>query len=70
MQDPQNKHAVMVGVFVLAGLLLLVVAIFMVGDIHDTFKRKIELVTLFDDVNGLEEGNNIWFSGVKNWDGK
>ena len=55
----------MVGVFVLAGLLLLVVAIFMVGDINDTFKRKIELVTLFDDVNGLEEGNNIWFSGVK-----
>lgn len=55
----------MVGVFVLAGLLLLVVAIFMVGDIHDTFKRKIELVSLFDDVNGLEEGNNIWFSGVK-----
>ncbi|MBK9489148.1 MAG: MCE family protein [Haliscomenobacter sp.] len=65
MQDQQNKHAVMVGVFVLAGLLLLVVAIFMVGDINDTFKRKIELVTLFDDVNGLEEGNNIWFSGVK-----
>lgn len=55
----------MVGVFVLAGLLLLVGAIFMVGDIHDTFKRKLELVSLFDDVNGLEEGNNIWFSGVK-----
>lgn len=65
MKDQQKKHSVIVGAFVLAGVLLLVVAIFMVGDVHDTFKRKIELVTVFDDVNGLEEGNNIWFSGVK-----
>lgn len=65
MKDKENKHSVIVGAFVLAGVLLLVVAIFMVGDVHDTFKKKIELVTVFDDVNGLEEGNNIWFSGVK-----
>ncbi|MEQ1588416.1 MAG: MlaD family protein, partial [Cyclobacteriaceae bacterium] len=29
------------------------------------FTKKISVVAFFDDVNGLQVGNNIWFSGVK-----
>ena len=65
MNESHTKYTVIVGLFVFAGLLLLVLGIFMVGNIHDTFKRKIEIISIFDDVNGLEKGNNIWFSGVK-----
>ncbi len=65
MIKPANKRAVIVGIFVFAGLIFLLAGILTIGNIHQTFIRKIKVVTLFDDVSGLQAGNNIWFSGVK-----
>lgn len=65
MNDSPNKRAVMVGLFVLLGLVFLLGAILIVGNLRETFNRKMELVSLFDDVSGLQPGNNVWFSGVK-----
>jgi len=65
MSESQNKRTVMVGLFVLIGVVFIIASVMMVGDMNETFKRKIQLVSLFDDVNGLQEGSNVWFSGVK-----
>jgi phospholipid/cholesterol/gamma-HCH transport system substrate-binding protein len=65
MNEKSNKRPVIVGIFILGGLALLVTGILIVGNLHETFKRKFDVVTLFDDVNGLQPGNNVWFSGVK-----
>jgi phospholipid/cholesterol/gamma-HCH transport system substrate-binding protein len=65
MNNSPNKRAVIVGLFVFIGLILLLACVLIIGNLHETFKKKIEIVTLFDDVNGLQVGNNIWFSGVK-----
>ncbi len=65
MIKPANKRAVIVGIFVFAGLIFLLTGILIIGNIHQTFIRKIKVVTLFDDVSGLQAGNNVWFSGVK-----
>ena len=65
MHESANKRAVIVGLFVLIGLVILISGILMVGNLHETFKKKMTVVAFFEDVNGLQAGNNIWFSGVK-----
>ena len=65
MSESPNRHAVVVGIFIFIGLVFFLAGILLVGNLHETFKRKMEIVSLFDEVNGLQKGNNIWFSGVK-----
>ena len=65
MNEPVNKRATVVGIFILVGIILLIGSILTIGNLHSTFTRKMRISTLFADVNGLHEGNNIWFSGVK-----
>ena len=65
MNESPKKHAVIVGVFVFIGLAFLMSGILIVGNLRNTFNRKMKVVALFDDVSGLQRGNNVWFSGVK-----
>jgi phospholipid/cholesterol/gamma-HCH transport system substrate-binding protein len=65
MNESPNRHAVIVGIFVLVGLLFLLSGVLIVGNLRETFNRKMNIVSLFDDVGGLQKGNNIWLSGVK-----
>ncbi len=54
-----------VGVFIFIGLAIFIAGIFTLGGQKKTFEKKIEVRALFTDVGGLQEGNNVWFSGVK-----
>jgi phospholipid/cholesterol/gamma-HCH transport system substrate-binding protein len=65
MKEHGNKRATIVGLFILIGLLFLVGGILTIGNLHSTFQSKMTVSTIFGDVNGLQSGNNIWFSGVK-----
>ena len=65
MSESKNKRPVLVGLFVFVGLLFLTGGILMVGNLNETFKRKMKVYSLFEDVEGLQPGNNVWFSGVK-----
>lgn len=60
-----NKRMITVGVFVLLGIAIFVVAVLTLGGQKKTFEKKSTLKAVFKDVSGLQAGNNIWFSGVK-----
>ncbi len=65
MKEVSNKRAIWVGLFILLGIIFLIVGILMIGNLRSTFKKQMEVVAFFDDVSGLQTGNNVWFSGVK-----
>ncbi|MDO6436575.1 MlaD family protein [Cyclobacterium sp. 1_MG-2023] len=60
-----NKRLVTVGIFVLIGIAILVVGILTLGAQQKAFVKSISVTSVFDDVGGLQTGNNVWFSGVK-----
>jgi phospholipid/cholesterol/gamma-HCH transport system substrate-binding protein len=60
-----NKKSVIVGIFVLIGIIILVVGILTLGAQQKAFVKSYRVFAVFDDVAGLQTGNNVWFSGVK-----
>jgi len=65
MKAIQNKRAVIVGIFILVGVAIFMGALITLGKQQKTFTKGILVKAVFDNVNGLQAGNNIWFSGVK-----
>jgi phospholipid/cholesterol/gamma-HCH transport system substrate-binding protein len=65
MKMDSNKRMITVGIFVALGILIFVVAVLTLGGQKKTFEQKSTLRAIFKDVNGLQPGNNVWFSGVK-----
>ena len=65
MKTGQNKRAMVVGIFIFLGIMILIAGVLVLGGKKKTFKKTITMKAIFKDVNGLLDGNNVWFSGVK-----
>jgi phospholipid/cholesterol/gamma-HCH transport system substrate-binding protein len=65
METSARKRSITVGLFVIIGIIIFVVGILTIGSMKKVFSSTISVKTIFDDVNGLKPGNNIWYSGVK-----
>jgi phospholipid/cholesterol/gamma-HCH transport system substrate-binding protein len=65
MSSLSYKRPVILGIFVVLGLFLIVLAVFTVGSQRKIFSRTLQVRVDFDDVEGLQAGNNVWLSGVK-----
>ncbi len=64
-QTKENKKAITVGIFLFVGILIFLLGIFTLGGQRKTFVKSFKLTVIFDDIQGLKVGNNVWFSGVK-----
>lgn len=60
-----NKKTVVVGIFVLIGIIILIAGIMTLGNQQKAFGKSFSLKAVFDDIGGLQTGNNVWYSGVK-----
>ena len=65
MNKTTPRHNVFVGLFVLTGVAILIAGVLLIGNLNKKFENKVRVVSFFDDVNGLQKGNYIWFSGVR-----
>src|SRR5438552_1586174 len=65
MKAVQNKRAIIVGIFIFLGVVIFMGGVLVLGGERKTFEKTITLNAVFNDVGGLQKGNNIWFSGVK-----
>src|ERR1700733_11359558 len=61
----QGKNNIQLGVFVLAGFLVLVLFLSKIGKQHHLFGTDFELKTTASRVGGLIEGGNVRFSGIQ-----
>ncbi|WP_353133195.1 MlaD family protein [Pseudopedobacter sp.] len=65
MENTDKKRGITVGLFIFLGLAIFLLGVFTLGGQKKTFVKTFELNVVFDDIQGLKTGNNVWFSGVK-----
>jgi phospholipid/cholesterol/gamma-HCH transport system substrate-binding protein len=63
--DLDNRKKVVLGIFISLGLIILIGAIYYMGTTRRLFGDRINIYAVFHNVEGLKEGNNVWFSGIK-----
>jgi phospholipid/cholesterol/gamma-HCH transport system substrate-binding protein len=59
-----SGQKIKIGVFALAGLAVLVLAVFFIGNKKNLFSSTFNVHGLFKNVNGLQVGNNARFAGI------
>jgi len=65
MMATRKINNVKLGIFVLTGLLVLIISLYMIGKDTNMFGRNYTLRARFENVQGLTAGHNIRFSGIQ-----
>jgi phospholipid/cholesterol/gamma-HCH transport system substrate-binding protein len=64
MESHSTKFKVRLGLFIAGGIAIFIIAVFIIGRQKNLFVPVYKLTTTFNNVSGLEVGNNIRFSGI------
>lgn len=59
-----TSQRIRVGIFVFLGTIILVSALYFIGSRQHIFTKNIQLYSVFANVNGLQLGNNVRYSGI------
>ena len=59
-----SSNKIKLGIFVSFGLVSLIIAVYFIGEKQLLFKNTFHLTGVFEDVGGLQAGNNVRLSGI------
>jgi phospholipid/cholesterol/gamma-HCH transport system substrate-binding protein len=59
-----SRRYLAVGIFIIAGVTLFAVGIFLVGSRHEAFSRHVLLYTEFADLDGISKGSKVQVAGM------
>ncbi len=62
--DKTAGEKLKLGIFVIAGLVLFIIGVYLIGNQQSMFGSTIRLYASFQNINGLKTGNNVRFSGL------
>lgn len=65
MKSSQVRKAVVVSIFTIIGIAIFIAGVLTLGGQRKLFVASISVKASFDNVNGLQAGNNVRFKGVK-----
>ena len=60
----KKGNTIRLGIFIFLGLLLFTIAIYYIGQKQQMFSNNFRISGIFKDINGLQVGNNVRFSGI------
>jgi len=59
-----NSQQLRLGLFVIVSTILFVLAVYLIGQKQSMFKKTFTISAYFQNVNGLQKGNNVRYSGI------
>lgn len=62
--DKSASEKIRLGLFVILGTALLLIAAYLIGNRQDMFGGSLTISSVFKDVGGLQVGNNVRYSGI------
>jgi phospholipid/cholesterol/gamma-HCH transport system substrate-binding protein len=65
METQELKQNIKLGAFVIAGIVLFMIALFYVGSESAFFNKTFTVSAVFRNIEGLKEGDKVWLSGVQ-----
>ena len=64
MENKQTGSRIKLGIFVSVAIALFIFVIYFVGNRQHLFSKTVEISGVFNDVSGLQVGNNVRFTGI------
>lgn len=62
--DKSNTQKIRLGLFVIISTLLLIIALYLIGNRQNLLGKTFKISAVFANVNGLQLGNNVRYSGI------
>ncbi len=62
--EKSTSQKINLGIFVILGFLLFITTVYFIGNKKDMFNQTIPISAIFKNINGLQTGNNVRYSGI------